>query len=367
MARKILASLLEQLILDGGSDLHLRSGKQPRIRVDGNLRTLDHPPLQPSLIHDLADIILGASPKNRLGMKGETDLSFQFGGRRFRVNFFYQLSNPAMALRLIPETVGTFRELGIPKVVETLCQCPHGLVLVAGPSGAGKTTTLAAMLESINLRQHRHILTIEDPVEFLHRDKKSLITHREINTDTSSFQKAVRMALREDPDVVLVGEMRDLETVEAVLQLAETGHLTFSTVHTNSAFSTLHRIIGCFDGNRQNQIRSQLAMVLQGVICQQLIPRRQGRGQVLATEILIPDPAIRHLIRENRVYQIYSMMQTGRKKGMQTMNQSLVTLYSNGHIGNEDCVSRSPDPQELLQLLRSAEEARGPDSRRVSP
>ena len=162
MARKILTSLLKRLILDGGSDLHLRSGKQPRIRVDGNLRTLDHPPLQPSLIHDLADIILGASPKNRPGMKGETDLSFQFGGCRFRVNFFYQLSNPAMALRLIPETVGTFRELGIPKIVEKLCQCPHGLVLVAGPSGAGKTTTLAAMLESINLRQRRHILTIED-------------------------------------------------------------------------------------------------------------------------------------------------------------------------------------------------------------
>ncbi len=367
MALRILTSLLEHLIREGGSDLHLRSGKQPRIRVDGNLRTLDHPPLQPSMIHDLADAILSDSPKNRPGTAGETDLGFQFGGSRFRVNLFYQLSNPAMALRLIPETVGTFRELGIPQVVERLCQCPNGLVLVAGPSGAGKTTTLAAMLESINLRQPRHILTIEDPVEFLHQDKKSLITHREIGTDTSSFRNAVRMALREDPDVVLVGEMRDLETVEAVLQLAETGHLTFSTLHTNSAFSALHRIIGCFGGNRQNQIRSQLAMVLQGVICQQLIPRRHGRGRVLATEILIPDPAIRHLIRENRAYQIYSMMQTGLKKGMQTMNQSLAALYSNGHIGNEDCVSRSPDPEELLQLLRSSEEAPGPDSRRVTP
>ena len=366
MALRILTSLLEQLIRDGGSDLHLRSGKQPRIRVDGNLRTLDHPPLQPSLIHDLAEIILGDSPKNRPAMKGETDLSFQFGGCRFRVNLFSQLSHPAMALRLIPQTVGTFRELGIPEVVERFCQYPQGLVLVAGPSGSGKTTTLAAMLESINLQQRRHILTIEDPVEFLHLDKKSLITHREVNTDTSSFQNAVRMALREDPDVVLVGEMRDLETVEAVLQLAETG-LTFSTVHTNSAFSTLHRILGCFDGYRQNQIRSQLAMVLRGVICQQLIPRRHGRGQVLATEILIPDPAIRHLIPENRAYQIYSMMQTGRKKGMQTMNQSLATLYSNGHIGNKDCVSRSPDPQELLQLLGSAEEPRVPDSRRANP
>ena len=362
MARKILTKLLEQLIRDRGSDLHLRSGKQPRIRVDGDLRTLDHPPLPPSLIHDLADIILGDSPKGPHRMKGETDLGFQFGCCRFRVNFFYQLSHPAMVLRLIPETVGTFRELGIPRVVERLCQCTHGLVLVAGSSGVGKTTTLAAMLDNINLRERRHILTIEDPVEFLHRDKKSLITHREINTDTSSFQRAVRMALREDPDVVLVGEMRDLETVEAVLQLAETGHLTFSTVHTNSAFSTLHRIIGCFDGSRQNQVRSQLAMVLQGVICQQLIPKKHGRGQVLATEILIPDPAIRHLIRENKTHQIYSVMQTGRKKGMQTMNQSLLALYSSGQIGNEDCISRSPDSQELLQLLRSAEEA-GVESR----
>ena len=224
MALRILTSLLEHLIREGGSDLHLRSGKQPRIRVDGNLRTLDHPPLQPSMIHDLADAILSDSPKNRPGTAGETDLGFQFGGSRFRVNLFYQLSNPAMALRLIPETVGTFRELGIPQVVERLCQCPNGLVLVAGPSGAGKTTTLAAMLESINLRQPRHILTIEDPVEFLHQDKKSLITHREIGTDTSSFRNAVRMALREDPDVVLVGEMRDLETVEAVLQLAGSYH-----------------------------------------------------------------------------------------------------------------------------------------------
>ena len=367
MAEATLIFLLEQLIRDGGSDLHLRSGKQPRIRVDGHLRTLDHPCVQPSQIHDLADVILADSRASRPQGTGETDLGFQFGGCRFRVNLFSQLSHPAMALRLIPESVGTFRELGIPQVVESLCRYPHGLVLVAGPSGAGKTTTLAAMLESINLRQRRHILTIEDPVEFLHRDKKSLITHREISTDTSSFQDAVRMALREDPDVVLVGEMRDLETVEAVLHLAETGHLTFSTVHTNSAFSTLHRIIGYFDGNHQNQIRSQLAMVLQGVICQQLIPRRNGRGRVLATEILIPDPAIRHLIREDRAHQIYSMIQTGVKKGMQTMNQSLVTLYSNGQIGNEECLSKSPDPQELLQMLTSPQGARVPESRQVDP
>ncbi len=351
MARTILTGLLGQLIDRGGSDLHLRAGRRPRVRVDGALQVLEHPPLRPSEIRALASFIPDGFAGERFKGGIEADAGFTFGGCRFRANLFTQLGVPGAVLRLIPRTVGALGEMGIPAAAEELCQCPHGLVLVTGPSGAGKTTTLAAMLQSINRRQPRHILTIEDPVEFVHNDHKCLVTHREVRTDTSSFESAIRMALREDPDVVLVGEMRDVETIEAVLRLAETGHLTLSTLHTNSACSTLNRIISCFGGNRQSQIRSQLSMVLQGVLCQQLVPRKDSPGRVLASEVLIPNAAIRHLIRENKVHQIYSIIQAGRRLGMQTMNQALAELHKAGHVGKEECFSRSPDIRELGQLL----------------
>ena len=350
MARTILTGLLGQLIDRGGSDLHLRAGRRPRVRVDGALQVLEHPPLRPSEIRALASFIPDGFAGERFKGGIEADAGFTFGGCRFRANLFTQLGVPGAVLRLIPRTVGALGEMGIPAAAEELCQCPHGLVLVTGPSGAGKTTTLAAMLQSINRRQPRHILTIEDPVEFVHNDHKCLVTHREVRTDTSSFESAIRMALREDPDVVLVGEMRDVETIEAVLRLAETGHLTLSTLHTNSACSTLNRIISCFGGNRQSQIRSQLSMVLQGVLCQ-LVPRKDSPGRVLASEVLIPNAAIRHLIRENKVHQIYSIIQAGRRLGMQTMNQALAELHKAGHVGKEECFSRSPDIRELGQLL----------------
>ena len=335
-----------------GSDLHLSAGSSPRVRVHGKLVSLDLPRLH---AHDTEQLALGImTEEQRLSYSElrEIDFSFEIQGlARFRANVFTQRGSTAAVFRLIPLEIKRLQELHLPPVLEQLSRRPHGLILAAGPTGCGKSTTLAALIDQINRKQAKHVVTIEDPIEFLHRHGTSIVNQREISSDTPSFASALRMALREDPDVVLVGEMRDPETAEATLRIAETGHLTFATLHTSSAPATIHRLIDMFPPQQQAQARSVLAMVLEGVICQHLIPRQDRSGQVAATEILIPNSAIRNLIRENKIHQIYSVMQTGQEEtGMVTMNQSLRRLLFEGAIAPSDCLSRSPNPTELKDL-----------------
>jgi twitching motility protein PilT len=271
---------------------------------------------------------------------------------RFRANIFMQRGALAGAFRLIPYQIRTFQELGLPQVINELCAKPRGLVLVTGPTGSGKSTTLAAMIDKINTERREHIVTIEDPIEFTHQHKSCIVNQREVKSDTKSFQSALRSILRQDPDVVLIGEMRDLETIEAALTVAETGHLTFGTLHTNSCVQTINRIIDVFPAHQQAQVRAQLSFVLEGVLCQTLIPTMDGRGRVLALEIMVPNAAIRNLVREDKIHQIYSQIQVGQaKSGMQTMNQSLFMLYQRRAISFDDAMARSPDPEELRQLM----------------
>jgi twitching motility protein PilT len=271
---------------------------------------------------------------------------------RFRANIFNQRGAVGAVFRGIPYEIKTFQALGLHPTVSKLCDKPRGLILVTGPTGSGKSTTLAAMIDKINCERHDHILTIEDPIEFLHQNKKCLVNQREIHADTHGFTNSLRAALRQDPDVVLIGEMRDLETIESALRIAETGHLTFGTLHTNSAFSTINRIIDVFPSHQQSQIRAQLSLVLEGILCQTLIPKATGQGRAMAMEILVPNSAIRNLIREDKVHQIYGMMQTGQEKyGMQTFNQSLANLYYQKQITLETALQRSSNPDELQELI----------------
>jgi twitching motility protein PilT len=289
------------------------------------------------------------------------ELDFSFGIRdlaRFRGNLFNQRGSTAAVFRVIPFEIKTFEQLGLPPVLRKLCQRPRGLILVTGPTGSGKSTTLATMLDLINETRYEHMITIEDPIEFLHNHKRCLVNQREVHADTHSFSNALRAALREDPDVVLIGEMRDLETIESALRIAETGHLTFGTLHTNSAASTINRIIDVFPAHQQSQVRAQLSLVLEGILCQALLPRADGKGRVMAMEILTPNPAIRNLIREDKVHQIYSMMQSGQEKfGMQTFNQSLYSLYQRGLITQETALGRSGLPEELLDMIQRGAQA----------
>ena len=284
------------------------------------------------------------------------EIDFSFGLEdvcRFRANVFHQRGSVGAVFRVIPNEIKGFETLDLPPVVETLCEKPRGLILVTGPTGSGKSTTLAAMIDKINRERHEHILTIEDPIEFLHPHKNCIVNQREVRTDTRSFSNALRVALREDPDIVLIGEMRDLETVESALRIAETGHLTLATLHTNSAAATIHRIVDIFPSGQQPQIRAQLSMVLEGILCQSLIPRSAGSGRSMAMEILVPTTAVRNLIREDRIHQVYSSMQTGLLKyGMQTLNQSLSHLVVTGQIAMEDAVQRSSDIAELRDLIK---------------
>src|SRR5574340_122739 len=351
--------LLKIMIEKGASDLHITTASPPRLRVDGKLVPLDHPPLTPVETKQLCYSILTDAQKHRFEEDSELDLSFGVKGlSRFRGNIFMQRGAVAGAFRTIPFEIKTFKDLGLPEVMNELVKKPRGLILCTGPTGSGKSTTLVTMVDRINSERQDHIITVEDPIEYIHSHKKSLINQREVNADTSSFKTALKYVLRQDPDVVLIGEMRDLETIEAALTVSETGHLTLATLHTNSAVQTINRIIDVFPAHQQEQIRVQLSFVLEGVLSQQLIAKKSGKGRALAVELLIPNPAIRNLIREDKVHQIYSTMQTGQTKfGMQTMNQSLIELYTKGHISYEDAIGRSPVPEELITMLQKVSSA----------
>lgn len=347
-----LMELLQQMVAMEGSDLHLTTETPPQVRVHGHLQRLDGALLVPSDTKQLCYSVLTDAQKKRFEETLELDFSFGIKGlARFRCNMFNQRGAVGAVYRLIPEKIRNFSELNLPPVLATLSERPRGLVLVTGPTGSGKSTTLAAMIDKINKERHDHILTIEDPIEFVHQHQNCLVNQREVHSDTQSFSNALRAALREDPDIVLIGEMRDLETVEAALRIAETGHLTFGTLHTNSAGQTINRIIDIFPSSQQSQIRTQLSLVLEGVVCQALLPRIGG-GRVAALEVMIPTPAIRNLIREDKVHQIYSAMQTGQEKmGMQTMNQSLATLFQKKHVALETALSASSNRDELQDLI----------------
>ena len=349
-----LYDLLKVMIEKGASDLHITTGSPPRIRVDGKLILLDHPSLAPAETKALCYSVLTDAQKHKFEENNELDLSFGVKGlSRFRGNVFMQRGAVAAAFRTIPFQIKTFQELGLPEIVNDLVKKPRGLILVTGPTGSGKSTTLATMVDRINSERQGHIITVEDPIEYIHNHKKSLINQREVNADTSSFKNALKYVLRQDPDVVLIGEMRDLETIEAALTVSETGHLTLATLHTNSAVQTINRVIDVFPPHQQEQIRTQLSFVLEGILAQQLIAKKSGQGRVLAMELLVPNPAIRNLIREDKVHQIYSMMQTGQARfGMQTMNQSLFDLYTRGLLSYEDAIGRSSVPEELITMLQ---------------
>jgi twitching motility protein PilT len=348
-----LYELLSMMIEKNASDLHITTGSPPRFRIDGKLMHIDEPPLTPTDTKSVCYSILTDAQKHKFEENNELDLSFGIKGlSRFRGNIFMQRGAVAGAFRTIPFGIRGFKELGVPEIVNELIKKPRGLILVTGPTGSGKSTTLAAMVDKINSERYDHIITIEDPIEYLHTHKKCLINQREVNADTTSFKTALRYVLRQDPNVVLIGEMRDLETIEAALTVSETGHLTLATLHTNSAVQTINRVIDVFPPHQQEQIRVQLSFVIEGILAQQLIPKKSGQGRVLAVELLVPNPAIRNLIREDKIHQIYSMMQTGQAKfGMQTMNQSLFDLYSKGLLSYEDAIGRSTIPDELIQVI----------------
>ncbi|MBI5204914.1 MAG: type IV pilus twitching motility protein PilT [Nitrospirae bacterium] len=349
-----LYDLLKIMIEKGASDLHITTGSPPRVRVDGRLIPLDHPQLTPADTKTLCYSVLTDAQKHKFEENNELDLSFGVKGlSRFRGNVFMQRGAVAGAFRTIPFQIRTFQELGLPEIVNDLVKRPRGLILVTGPTGSGKSTTLAAMVDRINSERQDHIITVEDPIEYLHPHKKCLINQREVSADTVSFKAALRYVLRQDPDVVLIGEMRDLETIEAALTVSETGHLTLATLHTNSAVQTINRVIDVFPPHQQEQIRTQLSFVLEGILAQQLISKKSGHGRVLAVELLVPNPAIRNLIREDKIHQIYSMMQTGQtRSGQQTMNQSLFELYTKGLLSYEDAIGRSSVPEELITMLQ---------------
>ncbi len=349
-----LSDLLKKLIELGGSDLHVTTNTPPQVRVHGHLQPIEGiKQLTASDTKALAYSVLTDAQKHRFEESLELDFSFGVRGlSRFRANLFNQRGAVGAVFRAIPYEIKSFEALDLPPVVSQLCDRPRGLILVTGPTGSGKSTTLASMIDKVNRERKEHIVTIEDPIEFLHQHKACIVNQREIGADTHGFSAALRAALRQDPDVVLVGEMRDLETIESALRIAETGHLTFGTLHTNSAASTINRVIDVFPSEQQSQIRAQLSLVLEGILCQALLPRADGAGRAMALEVLVPNPAIRNLIREDKVHQIYSMMQTGQAKyGMQTFNQALASLYHKRMISLEVAMLRSSNQDELRDLI----------------
>ncbi len=348
-----LHQLLKELVDRGGSDLHITTNTPPQIRLDGKLTPMNMPPLTGVDTKQLCYSVLTDAQKHKFEEENELDLSFGVKGlSRFRGNIFVQRGAVAAVFRVIPYKILTFDELGLPPVVKELACKPRGLILVTGPTGSGKSTTLASIIDYINTNRHDHIVTIEDPIEYLHPHKGCLVNQREVGADTNSFKNALKYVLRQDPDVVLVGELRDLETIEAALTLAETGHLCFATLHTNSCAQTINRIIDVFPPYQQTQVRTQLSFVLEGVLSQTLIPKASGSGRALALEVMVPNPAIRNLVREDKIHQIYSQMQVGQDKfGMQTLNQCLFSLFTKRIISLEEALGRSTEPEELKQML----------------
>jgi twitching motility protein PilT len=351
-----LRALLEEMIEKDASDLHIVAGERPKLRVDGDITSATSDEvLTPKDTLSLAYSVLTENQKKRFETENELDFSFGIQNlARFRGNVFKQRGCVSMVIRQIPFNVKTFSDLGLPAVVAHLADKPRGLVLVTGPTGSGKSTTLAAMIDKINKELAGHIITVEDPIEFIHRHQKCIVNQREVGTDTLSFSAALKYALRQDPDVVLVGEMRDLETTSSALTIAETGHLAFATLHTNSAAESINRIIDIFPSHQQTQIRTQLSFVLEGVVTQTLLQKAKGKGRVMAAEILVVTPAIRALIRDDKVEQIPSMMQAGKKHGMQTLNDALYQLYMNREVIKEECLRVSGNPNEFLRMIGEA-------------
>jgi twitching motility protein PilT len=356
MASIPIEELLQTLVDNGGSDLHISAGTPPKIRVDGELLDTEYAPLKPDDTKALVYSFLTGDQIARFEKDFEIDLSFGVEGMgRFRVNVFYQRGTVAAVLRVIPFHVKGFDELGLPrKICEEVAALPRGLVLFTGATGSGKSTSLAAMLDHVNNTRCGHVVTVEDPIEFLHRNKNCLFNQREMGSDTKSFERALRSALRQDPDVVLVGEMRDMETIEAALTIAETGHLTFGTLHTSDAVQSINRMVDVFPSHQQQQVRTQLSFVLQAVFCQQLLPMSRGTGRTLALEILVVNSAVRALIRDDKAHQIYSIIQTGGRRGMQTMNHSLGELVRRNTITLETALMHSSDVEDLKRILGRA-------------
>jgi twitching motility protein PilT len=347
-----MRDLLEEMVRKKASDLHLTAGLPAQFRIDGQIVSSDSEPLVPEMTKSLTYSILNEEQRKRFEIERELDLSFGVRGlSRFRANAFLQRGVVSIAIRQIPYEILSLKELGLPDVVDRLANKSKGLILVTGPTGCGKSTTLASVVDKINTERRCHIITIEDPIEYVHHHKRCIVNQREVQADTHSFANALKYVLRQDPDVILVGEMRDLETIQAALTIAETGHLTLATLHTNSTYEAINRIVDDFPEHQQGQIVAQLAFVLEGVITQQLMPRIGGRGRVLACEVLICTPAVKALIREKKVHQIYSHMQAGQKFGMQTMNQALYKLYVTREISLEEAMGRSSDITELEQML----------------
>jgi len=349
-----IETLLKLMVQKTASDLHISAYSPPRLRVDERLVPTDYPPLSPDESKRISYSMLKPQQIERFERELEIDLSFGIEGLgRFRVNVFLQRGVVGAAIRLLPVHIMTFEECGLPiHVVENLCKKPKGLVLVTGATGSGKSTTLASMVDKINSERDCHIVIIEDPIEYIHKNKKALVDQREVGSDTTSFGQSLKHVLRQDPNVILIGEMRDLETIESALNIAETGHLVLSTLHTSDAVQTINRVIDVFPAHKQQQVRIQLSFVLLGILAQQLIPKATGRGRVLASEVLIANPAVRSLIREAKTHQLYSVIQTSQKEGMKTMNQSLFQLYSNKSISYDDAIMRSTDPEDLERLFR---------------
>lgn len=362
-----LQKLLEMVIAQKASDLHITTGSPPQLRIDGKLVGISIPPLNPNDTKRLCYSILSDAQRHRFEEDLELDFSFGIKGlSRFRGNIFMQRGAVSGAFRSLPFEILNFSQLGVPPVINELIKKPKGLILVTGPTGTGKSTTLAAMIDKINQDRSLHIITIEDPIEYLHRHKKCIINQREVNADTKGFGVALRHVLRQDPDVILIGEMRDLETVEVALTCSETGHLTLATLHTNSCVETINRLVDVFPPHQQQQIRIQLSFVLEGILCQQLIPKASGQGRVLAAEVLIPNHAIRNLIREDKIQQLYSHMQVGQAKfGMQTMNQALLSLCEHHLISIDEAMERSYNLDEFQQMLTTSNLSIGRKERMV--
>jgi twitching motility protein PilT len=352
------ADVLIEVMELGASDLHLTAGSPPMIRKRGQLQALDYPPLTPQVTRETIYSFLTNDQRKKLENDLQVDLSYSIPGRaRFRVNAYFQRASLAAAFRLIPTEMPRFESLGLPAAIREFTKKPRGFVLVTGPTGSGKSTTLASMIDLINRERHDHIMTVEDPIEFLHRHQSCIVNQRELGADAESFALALKAALRQDPDVILVGEMRDLDTISTALTAAETGHLVFATLHTQDAAQTIDRVVDVFPPTQQHQVRMQLSVALQGIVTQQLLPTADGRGRTVACEVLVPTPAVRNLIREGKTHQIYSALQTGGAHGMQTMDAALAQLVRERKITRELAEARSSTPQELRRLMGTVQVA----------